>query len=255
MEKIKKELTTIYILWLRQIKRHLRSKSRLFISIIQPMLFLLAFGFGFQNIYAKAGAGNYLDFLGPGIIAMSVLFSAMFAGIEVISDKQFGFLKETLVAPISRFSIILGRTLGGATVALIQGILVMIVTFIIGVKLVSFSGLLLALLFMVLIAILFTALGTSIATFFNDMQAFPIIINLIIMPLFFLSGALFPLGELPSGFARVLDFNPLSYGVDGIRGGITGVFHYSFAVDMAVVGILSVLVLAWGAYLFNKIEG
>src|SRR5512138_741882 len=107
----------IYILWLRQLKRYSRSKARIIGSLGQPLLFLVALGFGFGPIYTRAGGGNYIQFLAPGIIAMSILFTAIFSGIEIIWDRQFGFLKETLVAPVSRFSIMLGRTMGGATVA------------------------------------------------------------------------------------------------------------------------------------------
>ncbi|HPA25804.1 MAG TPA: ABC transporter permease, partial [bacterium] len=121
MEKIKYNLKVIYILWLRQVKRHFRSKSRIFASIAQPLLFLVALGFGFQSMYSAAGNGSYIQFLAPGIIGMSIIFSAMFSGIEVITDKQFGFLKETLVAPVSRLTIMFGRTLGGATVSIFQG--------------------------------------------------------------------------------------------------------------------------------------
>jgi len=255
MEKIKHEIATIYILWLRQIKRHLRSKSRLLLSIFQPILFLIAFGFGFKNMYAQAGQGNYIDFLVPGIVVMSVVFSAMFNGISVITDKQFGFLKETLVAPISRFSIIFGRTLGGATVAVIQGILVFLVTFLIGFNLDSLAGLFPAFLFMFLIALFFTALGTSLATFFTDTQAFPLIINLIVMPVFFLSGALFPLGGLPKTFAWLLKLNPLTYGVDGLRGSLIGEFHQAVSLDFLVLGISVLLVLAVGSWLFGKMKG
>jgi len=255
MEKIKHEIATIYILWLRQIKRHLRSKPRLLMSIFQPILFLVAFGFGFKNIYAQAGQGNYINFLAPGIVVMSVVFSAMFNGIGVITDRQFGFLKETLVAPISRFSIIFGRTLGGATVAAIQGILVFLVTFLVGFNLTSVAGLFPAFLFMFLIALFFTALGTSLATLFNDTQAFPLIINLIVMPVFFLSGALFPLEGLPKGFAWLLKLNPLTYGVDGFRGSLIGEFHQAINFDFLVLGVSVLLVLVLGSWLFNRLEG
>jgi len=206
-------------------------------------------------MYAQAGQGNYIDFLVPGIVVMSVVFSAMFNGISVITDKQFGFLKETLVAPISRFSIIFGRTLGGATVATVQGILVFLVTFSIGFNLVSLAGLFPAFLFMFLIALFFTALGTSLATFFTDTQAFPLIINLIVMPVFFLSGALFPLEGLPKGFAWLLKLNPLTYGVDGLRGSLIGEFHQAVSFDFLVLGISVLLVLVLGSWLFSKVEG
>ncbi len=255
MEKIKHELTAIYILWLRQIKRHLRSRARLFMSIFQPLLFLVAFGFGFKNMYAQAEGGNYIDFLAPGVVAMSVVFSAMFGGIEVISDKQFGFLKETLVAPISRASIILGRTIGGATVAMGQGVLVFCVSLLVGFRPEIGGYFPLAILFMFLIALFFTAFGTSLATLFTDMHAFPIIINVIVMPMFFLSGALFPLEGLPKGFARVLDINPLTYGVDGLRGSLLGAFHHSAGTDILVLTAVVLIIVLLGGWLFSRVEG
>src|SRR6266567_8242919 len=119
-------MTTIYILWLRQLKRYVRSKPRILASLGQPLLFLLGLGFGFGPIFQKAGQGNYIQFLAPGVICMTILFTAIFSGIELIWDRQFGFLKETLVAPVSRLTIMLGRTLGGATVACFQGLIVLV---------------------------------------------------------------------------------------------------------------------------------
>ena len=148
---------------------------------------------------------------------MSILFTAMFNGIEVIRDRQFGFLKETLVAPVSRYKIMIGRTLGGATVASLQGIFVFLISMIIGFRPVSLSMVLVSFLFMFLIAILFTALGTAIASKLEDMQAFQFIMNFIIMPIFFLSGALFPLDGLPKVMEYITKFDPLSYGVDSVR--------------------------------------
>ncbi|MDE2589116.1 MAG: ABC transporter permease, partial [Patescibacteria group bacterium] len=127
-------MQAIYILWLRQIKRYLRSKSRIVGSLGQPALFLVALGFGFGPIFQKAGGGNYVDFLAPGVIAQGILFTAIFSGIELIWDRQFGFLKETLVAPVSRIEIMIGRTLGGATIATMQGIIVLILTLLLGFR-------------------------------------------------------------------------------------------------------------------------
>src|SRR3990167_6381801 len=191
------KMKAIYVLWLRQLKRYLRSRARIIGSIGQPLLFLVALGFGFGPVFQRAGEGNYLEFLSPGVIAMGILFTAVFTGIEIIWDRQFGFLKETLVAPVSRMTIMLGRTLGGATVAMIQGCIIFLITLAIGFRPESISMLPMAFLFMALIALFFTALGTAIACTLEDMQAFPLIINFLVMPLFFLSGALFPLKRLP----------------------------------------------------------
>lgn len=166
----------IYVMWIRQLKRYWRSKARMIGSLGQPLLFLLALGYGFGAMYQKSGGGNYIEFLAPGIIAMSILFTAMFNGIEVIWDRQFGFLKETLVAPVSRIKIMVGRTLGGATVAMIQGIVVLIVSMLIGFR-PEWTNLPIALVFMFLIALLFTALGTAIASGMKDMHGFQLIMN------------------------------------------------------------------------------
>jgi ABC-2 type transport system permease protein len=248
------QLSVIYILWLRQLKRYFRSRARIVGSLGQPLLFLIALGFGLGPIYQKAGGGNYIQFLVPGVIAMSILFTAMFAGIEVIWDRQFGFLKETLVAPVSRFDIVIGRTLGGGTVALLQGIIVFVITLFIGFRPTSLWLLPLGLIFMILIGVLFTALGTAIASKLQDMQGFQLIMNFLIMPIFFLSGALFPLEGLSPVLSVITKFNPLSYGVDGLRGTLIGQAHFGVVFDFLVLGIVTTIVLWIGNYLFSKIE-
>jgi ABC-2 type transport system permease protein len=245
---------TIYILWLRQIKRYFRSRARIIGSLGQPLLFLVALGFGFGPVYQKAGAGNYIVFLAPGIMAMSIIFTAVFHGIEVIWDRQFGFLKETLVAPVSRLNIMIGRTLGGATVSFMQGILVFLLSFFVGFRVDNMLLLPMAFVFMFLISLLFTALGTAIASVLKDMQGFQLIMNFLLMPLFFLSGALFPLGGLPKVFSIVIRFNPLSYGVDGLRGTLTNDFHFGLHIDFLFLSIITAFFLIIGGYLFSKIE-
>jgi ABC-2 type transport system permease protein len=254
MEKISQAVNTIYILWLRQIKRYLRSRSRMLGSLAQPLLFLVALGFGFGPIYQKAGGGNYIQFLAPGVIAMNIIFTSMFSGIEIISDKQFGFLKETLAAPVSRLAIMLGRTLGGATVAAGQSIVVFAISLMIGFHPILFPYGALALLFMILTAIIFTALGTIIGSLLDDMSAFPLIMNFLIMPLFFLSGALFPLDKVPEAIKAISAINPLSYGVDGLRGTLAGQFHFSLPLDFFVLLLFALLLLGIGSYFFSKIR-
>lgn len=247
-------MSTIYILWLRQLKRYFRSKARMIGSIGQPVLFLVALGFGFGPIFQRAGGGNYLEFLAPGVIAMGILFTAVFMGIEIIWDKQFGFLKETLVAPVSRMSIMLGRTLGGATVALAQGVLVFLIAWAIGFR-PSFSLFPVALIFMIMIAVLFTGIGTAIASVVDDMQGFPLIMNFLVMPTFFLSGALFPLAGLPEAITIVARLDPLSYGIDGLRAALVpGSLQFGFWTDFWVLGGVTLVILLVGAYLFSKIE-
>jgi ABC-2 type transport system permease protein len=247
-------MNAIYILWKRELIRYFRSRARLVGSLGQPLLFLVALGFGLGPVFQKAGQGNYFQFLGPGVICMGILFTGVFAGIQVIWDRQFGFLKETLVAPISRFEIMFGKTLGGATVAFIQGCFVLILTIIVGFRIQNILMIPLALAAMFLIALFFTALGISIASILEDMQGFQLILNFIVQPVFFLSGALFPLSGVVSFLSIISSFDPLSYGVDAVRGSLTGITHFGLVTDFAVLVIISSVVLAIGSYLFSKVE-
>jgi len=244
----------IYMLWLRQIKRYFRSRARIVGSLGQPLLFLISLGFGFGPIFQRAGQGNYIQFLAPGVIAMTVLFSGTFNGIELIWDRQFGFLKETLVAPVPRVTIMIGRTLGGATTSVMQGLIVAAACIIVGFRPGSVTGLAGGLVFMVLIAVMFTALGTAIASVLSDFQGFQMIMNFLVMPIFFLSGALFPLMGLPRGLDFVARIDPLSYGVDGLRGSMTGMSHFGLPTDFAVLSVLTVALLLVGSRLFSKIQ-
>jgi ABC-2 type transport system permease protein len=242
------------ILWLRQLKRYSRSPARMVGSLGQPLLFLLALGFGLGPTFARAGAGNYLEFLAPGVMVMGILVTAVFSGIEVIWDRQFGFLKETLVAPVSRLEIVLGRTLGAATVALIQGVVVFGICLIAGFRVTAPQWLPLALLFMFLIAVVFTAIGTAIGSILHDMQGFPLIMNFTVLPLFFFSNALFPLKGLPAPLRIAVRFNPLTYGVDGVRSAFGRASQFGIAADLAVLGGIAAVLLALGSYLFSRIE-
>ncbi|MFA6495235.1 MAG: ABC transporter permease [Candidatus Paceibacterota bacterium] len=247
-------LRSIYILWLRQLKRYLRSRARIVGSLGQPLLFLVALGFGFGPIYQKAGGGDYMAFLAPGIIAMGILFTAVFSGIEIIWDKQFGFLKETLVAPVSRLTIMTGRTLGGATVALLQGIIVFGLSFLVGFRPATWVLMPWTLVVMFVIAIIFASLGTAIASFLDDMQGFQLIMNFVVMPTFFLSGALFPLTGLPSAIEIISRLNPLSYGIDALRFTFEGVSYFGIGLDAFVLTVMTVGLLGLGSYLFSRIE-
>ena len=248
-------IEVIYILWLRQLKHYWRSKARLIGSLGQPLLFMVAFGFGFGPMYTRASGGaNYMELLAPGMVAMSILFTAIFSGLEVIWDRQFGFLKETLVAPISRTEIMLGKPFGGATIAIIQGLVVLCLTYLLGFRISSLSSLALGMTFMFLIAIFFTGLGLAIASMMKDMQGFQLIMNFLIMPIFFLSGALFPLENLPSAIYFISRIDPLTYGVDGMRGALAGMSVFGIHNDFAIMFILSVLVCIIGAFLFSRVE-
>jgi ABC-2 type transport system permease protein len=244
----------IYILWLRELKRYVRSRVQIVVSLGQPVLYLVALGFGFGPVFQKAGNGSYLQFMVPGVIGMTVLFSSVFSGIAMLWDRQFGFLKETLVAPVPRIQIMLGRTLGGATVAIIQGTLILIVCLIAGFRPQHWLAIPGAFVFVFMIAIVFAALGTTIGSIIKDMQGFQLIMNFLVMPIFFLSGALYPLTHLPTVLTIVTRLDPLSYGVDGLRGVLIGLWHFSFAIDVGVLGLMAAVFLGTGAYMFSRIQ-
>jgi ABC-2 type transport system permease protein len=247
-------MEAIYILWLREVKRYTRSRAQIIASMGQPLLYLLVLGFGLGPVYQKAGGGSYLQFMSPGVIGMAVLFSSVFSGIALLWDRQFGFLKETLVAPVPRIEIMIGRTLGAATTAMIQGLLVTTVCLIAGFRPVSLAMVPLAFLFLALIAIVFAALGTTIGSSLQDMQAFPIVMNFLVLPIFFLSGALFPLKNLPRALGIVTSVDPLSYGVDGLRVALLGGGYFGATIDLLVLAAVAVILLCLGAWRFSKIE-
>ena len=244
----------IYILWLRELKRYVRSRVQIIVSLGQPCLYLLALGFGLGPVFREAGKGSYLQFMAPGVVGMTVLFSSVFSGIAMLWDRQFGFLKETLVAPVSRMQIMVGRTLGGATVAILQGTLILIICLIAGFRPHSWVAIPAAFLFVILIAVVFAALGTAIGSVLKDMQGFQLIMNFLVLPIFFLSGALFPLANLPVVLTVITRLDPLSYGVDGLRGALIRTWQFSGAIDVVVLAAIAVLFLSTGAYLFSKIE-
>jgi ABC-2 type transport system permease protein len=247
-------MSVIFILWLRELKRYVRSRVQIIASLGQPLLYLLALGFGLGPVFQRAGNGSYVQFIAPGVIGMSILFLCVFSGISLLWDRQFGFLKETLVAPVSRMQIMLGRTLGSATVAIFQGLLVFIICLIAGFRPHSWAAVPQVFLFMALVAITFAALGTACGSVIKDMQGFPIIMNFIVMPMFFLSGALYPLSHLPKALTIITHLDPLTYGIDGLRGSLIGEWHFHFVHDAAVLTLIAAAFLGLGAYLFSKIE-
>ena len=247
-------MSAIYILWLRELKRYTRSRAQVIASIGQPLLYLLALGFGLGPVFRKAGEGSYLQFVAPGVIGMSILFTSIFSGIGLLWDRQFGFLKETLVAPVPRLQIMIGKTFGGATVAILQGMLIVIVCLLAGFRPAHLSSLPLALLFMILIAIVFAAAGTLIGSKLQNMQGFQLIMNFIVMPIFFLSGALYPLSNLPLGLAAVTRVNPLTYGIDGLRGAFISGAHFAPLTSAAVLVATAAVLLTLGARAFARIQ-
>ncbi len=247
-------MNVIYMLWLREVKRYTRSRAQIVGSLGQPLLYLVALGFGLGPVFQKSGNGSYVQFIAPGMVGMTILFTSVFSGIGLLFDRQLGVLKATLVSPAPRTIIMIGRTLGGSTVAVIQGLLVFIVCMIAGFRPVSLAAIPAALFFMVIIAMVFGGLGTAIGSALKDIQGFQLIMNFIVMPMFFLSGALFPLTNLPRLLGIVTSVDPLSYGVDGLRSALIGISHYGMGVDALVLVVIAAAFQMLGAYFFSKIE-
>jgi len=249
--------TAVYVMWLREMKRFVRAKSRIIGSLIMPLFFLAFLGLGFNRMAVPGLGGqgvNYTRFLVPGIIGMTLLFSSTMQGLSVLWDKEFGFLKEIMVAPVSRVSLVLGRIAGGITTALIQSLLILLISIVMGFRAGGPASFLFAFLFMLLIGFTFIGLGLIFASKMKDMQGFGIVMNFIIFPLFFLSGALYPLGNLP-WFVRSLSYiDPLTYGIDGLRGSLIKVSSLPIILDLAIMIGFSLVMVFLGAYFFEKSE-
>ena len=244
----------IYVLWLRELRRYTRSRVQIVASLGQPMLYLFVMGFGLGAVFKQAGRGSYLQFVAPGIIAMTVLFTSTFSGIALLWDRQFGFLKETLVAPVPRYKIMLGRTCGAATVAMIQGTIVAIICVAAGFRPVSMAALPLAIGILALTALVFAAMGTTIGATLKDMQGFQMVMNFVVLPLYFLSGAMFPLDNLPGALSVATRLDPLTYGIDGLRATLIGQAHFTIALDVTVLVVVGLVLTCVGAWRFSKIE-
>jgi len=224
--------------------------------LMMPLFFLVFLGFGFKGAFIP-GVGqtkDYIHFLVPGVIGMTLISTSMMAGISVLWDREFGFLKEIMVAPVSRISVVFGRIFGGMTTSLIQAILILIISMVMGFKIPGISSFLLAILFMILISSGFIGLGLIFASVMKDIQGFGLIMQMIIFPLFFLSGAIFPLVNLPKFLRYISYLDPLTYGVEGLRKALIGFSFLPFSISFLVLLSFSVLTIFLGAYLFEKSE-
>jgi len=248
----------IYTMWLREMKRFLRVKARVVGSLLMPIFFLAFLGLPMSFIPARQIPGlegvGYLDFLAPGIVGMTLLFAGTMSGASVIWDKEFGFLKEVLVAPVNRFSVILGRSLGGMTTAIIQALIIVGIAVAMGVQLSSVSGFFLAIVIMILTCAACTGFGLIIATKLGNLEGFMAIMNLIVFPIFLLSGAMFPVQAMPSWLKYIMYINPLTYGVDGLRGTLIGISAFPLWLDFTVLLVLCLALATLGSYFFSRME-
>jgi ABC-2 type transport system permease protein len=262
------DLRGVYIVWYRDVLRFTRDRARIVASMGQPLLFLVIFGSGLS---ASLGAGvtqqlgnvSYVRFLFPGIVGMAVLFTAIFSAISILWDREFGFLREVLVAPVSRAAVVLGKALGGSTIAMLQGALLLILAPFIGVHLDPLVVIeLLALMFVIAFAV--TSMGILVASRLQTMESFQMIINFLVMPMFFLSGAFFPLRGLPGWMSALTRLDPVAYGVDPMRrvllgselapGINIGGYHLSTPVDVGILLVFAAVMLGLAMRSFESQE-
>jgi len=248
----------------RELLRFVSERSRILSSFAMPLLFLVIFGAGFTNVIGTLAPGvNFIQFMYPGIIAMTVLTSSLFAGISVVWDREFGFLKEILVAPIGRTGIVLGKAIGATFVALLQALIMLVLAPFLGVSL--SPGLVAGLIpLVVVISLGLSGLGILIASFMTSQQGFQVLIQILIFPLIFLAGVFFPVNAVPLWMEVISKINPLTYGVDAIRQLFLGsnvglgvaVFGHTMTIieEVIVVGGLSAILLGGAIVAFNRQE-
>ena len=248
----------IYVLWLREVKAFVRARSRIIGNLVQPFFFMAILGIGFKSSMRFTPPGferiDYLQFLVPGLVGMSILFSSMFAGLSILWDRQFGFLREIMVAPVSRLSLVLGRVAGGMTTTLLQALSILLVAHVFGFRIKGVAEFFFSLVLMILIGVGFVGMGVAFASKMEDMHGFQIVMNFIIMPIFFLSGALFPLEGLPSWLSFLMYLDPLTYGVDALREVMLGISHFPVAVDLSILFSFCAVMLTLGSIFFSQCE-
>jgi ABC-2 type transport system permease protein len=253
-------------IWNREWLRFVRRPARVLMAIVTPLVWMAMFGYGLQRGFSGGASGSaikvpgydsYLDFSAPGIIAMGMLFSSIFSGMSIIFERQFGFLKEILVAPVRRISFVMGKALGGMTTALVQGAMLLIVaTLVFGLHFTSRFGFVaafgLCLVLMAMLGVSLVNLGIAIAAKVQSHEVFFLISNFLVMPMFFLSGALYPTRTLPAWFQAIIALDPLRYGVDGLRWAIKGTSELPIAVDVGALLVFTLLTSTLAATLFEK---
>ncbi|ACL16469.1 ABC transporter permease [Methanosphaerula palustris] len=251
MRTLRKQLKATYTIWLRELTKFYRERTQFASTMVTPVLWLIVFGGG-MGINLRTGAINtsYNAFIFPGIIGMTLLFTSMRSGISIIWDREFGFLKEILVAPISWTSIVMGKALGGGTNAMIQGTILLLLSVFVGISLTPLQ-IVLVLPLMLLISLGFDGFGLSIASVIESYEGFQTIMSFVIMPTFFLSGALFPLTNAPRWLQIVSDLDPMTYGVDAMRQVILRGGQFPMGLDLCIMIAFTVIMLVFTSYRFT----
>lgn len=245
----------VYVIWLRELKRYWVDKARIFSSLAQPIMFLFILGTGLSSAYRGSQSGIAIEFIFPGIIGMSLLFTSIFSSVSIVWDREFGFLKEVLVAPVSRSAVAIGKALGGASVAMIQGTLLLLLAPVIGIDLTPLI-LIKLWIYMFIIAFSITSLGIIFAVRMRTMEGFQMVMNFFLFPMFLLSGALFPIKNLPEWLSVLVKVNPLTYGVDLLRQTVIGqqVAVFSPVTDLLFIVVFGAVSISVAVLLFRHTE-
>lgn len=247
----------VYVIVAREFKKFVREKTRLISTIARPLIWLFFVGGGLSGLIPERNGVTYLQFIYPGIIGMTILFSSIFSAISIIWDKEFGYMKEILVAPVSRSSIVFGKALSGTIVSMIQVAIILVICPFIGISIsaVQIAG---VLVFSFLLSFCICNIGILIATFYESFESFSMIMNFIVMPMFFLSGAMYPVNRLPDVLKSLAKVNPLSYGIDGMKNIIfpkdlyAGISDFSITFDVIIITVLSVFLMMMSTYVFRR---
>jgi ABC-2 type transport system permease protein len=248
------EVNAIYVLVAREFKKFIREKSRFISTLARPLIWLFLVGGGMSRLVSPDMGISYMQFLFPGILGMTILFSSIFSSISIIWDKEFGMMKEILVAPVSRFSVVIGKALSGTLISLVQAALILMLFPLLGIKL-GVLAIINTIAIAILLAFCISSLGIVIATFYESFESFSVIMNFIVMPMFFLSGALYPVNKLPAILKIISRLNPLTYGIDALKHAIfedTRIFDFSIVIDIGILIITSVVFVIIAGILFER---
>lgn len=246
------EITGLYALWYRELKVFTRERSRIVGSIVNPLIWLVAFGGGLGS-FLDIGSTGYIGFIFPGVLMLTVLFTSIFFGLYIVMDKKIDFFKSVLVAPITRVTLFAGKMLGGCTDAFLQATILLFFGIFFGIPYTGFSVAMMAV-FILLLAMAITSLGLAIGSMLNSFEGFGLVQSFVILPLFFLSGALYPLDNLPGWMVLATRVNPLTYIVDGMRGALYGINTFPLLMDLGVAIIFAVALIAIGTYAFKRMK-
>jgi ABC-2 type transport system permease protein len=251
------EANAVYVIVAREYKKFVRERSRLVSTIARPLVWLFLVGGGMSRLVPVKGGLSYMQFIFPGILGMTILFSSIFSSISIIWDKEFGFMKEILVAPISRFSVVVGKAMSGMLISTIQAAIILAFFPVLGLH-VGFFQVIGCLAVCAVLAFAIAAFGIVLATFYESYESFSVIMNFIVMPMFFLSGAMYPVKLMPSVLQFFARLNPLTYGIDALKHLIfpleKGVmsFDFTLAVDISVIAVSALVFVVVGGKAFER---